>query len=78
MKWFEETFLPSLFEQKKMGRSGLCTYLTEKQANICRKYMSERICHGDYGQFGIFEGSYNGNKIQLCESGRYTILYWGC
>jgi hypothetical protein len=76
MKWFEEVFLPSLFQQKKMVHGKVCTYLTEKQANICRKYMTERICNGDYGQFGIFEHTFNGNKIQLCESGRYTILYW--
>ena len=76
MKWFEEVFLPSLFEKKKMVHGKVCTYITDKQAHICRKYMTEKICNGDYGQFSIYEHKYNECKIQLCESGKYNILYW--
>ena len=73
---FEETFLPSLFNRKKMYHGKVATLLTDKQADVCRRYMTEKICHGDYGQFGIFEHTYNESKIQLCESGKYNILYW--
>lgn len=76
MDWFNQVFLPSLYERRKTVHGKVCTYLTEKQAYICGKYMTERICCGDYGQFGIFEYLYNGNKIQMCQSGRYTVLYW--
>lgn len=76
MKWFAETFLPSLYERRKMYHGKIATFLTERQANICRKYMSERICYSDYGQFGIFEGQYDNKKIQLCEVGKYEVLYW--
>lgn len=76
MKWFTETFLPSLYGRKTMYHGKEATFLTSKQADICRKYMTERICHGDYGQFGIFECVWNERKLQLCEAGKYTILYW--
>lgn len=76
MKWFESVFVPSLYERKRVVRGKTCTYLTDKQADVCRRYMSSKVCNGDYGQFEIFEGFYNGNKIQLCESGKYNVLYW--
>lgn len=76
MKWFEEIFLPSLYNQKKMYHGKTATFLTDKQADICRRYMTERICHGDYGQFDVFEHTYGESKIQLCEMGKYNILYW--
>ena len=76
MDWFTKTFLPSLYERKTMYHGKLATFLTIKQADICRKYMNERLCHGDYGQFGVFEYTYNEKKVQLCEAGKYNILYW--
>lgn len=76
MEWFNTVFLPSLYDRRKMVRGKTVTYLTEKQAHICRRYMSVRICTGDYGQFYIMEHIYNGDKIQLCEEGKYLVLYW--
>lgn len=76
MEWFENSFLPSLYERKKMVHGKWCTYLTDKQADVCRRYMQVRKCHGDYGDFYLEEYTFNGNKIQLCESGKYNILYW--
>ena len=76
MEWFEKVFLPSLHEKKKTVHGKISTLLSQKQADICGRYMKSRICGGDYGQFEIYEYSFNGKKIQLCESGKYNILYW--
>lgn len=76
MDWFNEQYLPSLFQRKKSYHGRAATFLTDKQADVCRRYMNERICNGDYGQFVIFEYTFNDKKIQLCEAGKYTVLYW--
>ena len=76
MSWFIEKFLTSLYERKKIVHGKECTYLTDKQADICKKYMNEKICYGDYGQFIIYDFTFNNNKIQLCEQGKYNVLYW--
>lgn len=76
MEWFEKIFLTSLYNNKKMVHGKICSYITDRQADICRKYMAERVCYGDYGQFSVFEHLFNGNKIQLCEAGKYNIIYW--
>lgn len=76
MKWFEEVFLPSLYEQRKNHYGKLVTFLTYKQAEICRRYLNERLCHGEYGDFCNYEGVFNDKKIQLCQHGKYDILFW--
>ena len=76
MKWFLEVFLPSLHSIATQYHGKTVTFLTEKQADICRRYMTAKECHGFYGDFVIFEGFFNDKKIQLCEAGKYDILYW--
>lgn len=76
MEWFIEVFLPSLYQKSIQYHGKAATFVTPKQADICRRYMTSKVCNGDYGQFEIFECLFNNNKIQLCESGKYDVLYW--
>ena len=49
-KWFDEVFLPSLFEyaQKSVGMCNNCK-ISDKQFNICRQNMEEVKCYdSDY------------------------------
>jgi hypothetical protein len=77
MKWFVEVFLKSMIEkeqlqpQKYRGQ----VVLSSKQAEVCRRYMDEKQCHGDYGYFSVYEFKTESHKFQLCESGKYTFLH---
>lgn len=45
MKWFDTTFLPSLFEKAGVGKS---LWLSQKQTAVCVKYMEQHtVCFGD-------------------------------
>lgn len=45
MKWFDTTFLPSLFEKAGIGKS---LWLSQKQTAICVKYMEQHtVCSCD-------------------------------
>ena len=76
MKWFKEVFLPSLRERAVQYHGKTATFVTAKQSDICRRYMTSRICNGDYGQFEIYEFEFNNHKVQLCEAGKHDIIYW--
>ena len=47
MKWFREVFLKSLIEQLEKRQSNQM-WITEKQADICKKYMTQKSACGDY------------------------------
>ena len=40
MKWFDTTFLPSLFEKAGVGKS---LWLSRKQTDVCVKYMEQHV-----------------------------------
>lgn len=70
-KWFNETFLPSLFEQcKKAGNSQ--KWLSQKQTAICTDYMEKEIISfsdgfGSYHRI-IYHYFWNDRKISLAYS----------
>lgn len=68
MKWFRETFIPS-FDERLEDRNGI--YITEKQADICLRYMKESKYFG--GRFYIIIGDYQYTMV-LMKKG-YGKLY---
>jgi hypothetical protein len=77
MKWFTEVFLPSMIEKEKKQPEKYRgqVILSDKQVDICRRYMNEKQCHGDYGYFTVFEFEAGSHRFQLCEAGKYTFLH---
>lgn len=74
MKWFTEVFLPSLESRMNNPKYPNSCILSDKQADICYKYMEEISCRGDYGYFNIYQIKVNGHKWTMTQRGRYTFL----
>ena len=59
MEWFEKNFFPSLVERYKKSGS---FKLSEKQVNICKRYMKDTryidFC-GEFKGYGIYQVSYS-------------------
>lgn len=73
--WFNNTFLPSVTERMENNQKYPNTMiLSEKQENICIRYMRPKQCYGDYGYFTNYEYECNGYKYQMYFHGRYTYL----
>ena len=71
-KWFEEVFLPSVFERTGSGKS---RWLTAKQTNICTANMERHTARhenefGGYYQHTYFTGVWNGRDITLAYSSK--------
>lgn len=75
-EWFETTFLPS-FEDKMHNPEYLNqAILSEKQAQICHKYMDEQECRSNYGKwFTTYRKQVGGTIWSVTTSGRYTFLH---
>jgi hypothetical protein len=74
MKWFEEVFLPSLESKMNNPKYPNSCILSEKQAEICYKYMKAKSCRGDYGGFTNYEITIGGKYYQMTQRGKYHYL----
>lgn len=74
-KWFDDVFLPSVTERMESNKKYPNTMiLSEKQEDICLRYMEPKQCYGDYGYFTNYTYSLNGYKYLLYKQGRYSFL----
>lgn len=75
-EWFANEFLPSLEKRMTNPKYPNKCILTEKQADICCKYM-KAIQHKDAsynGTFYTYEFETDIKKYQMSFAGRYTFL----
>ena len=55
-KWFKEVFLPSFDSKMNHPKYPNRCILSEKQANVCHRNMTEKPCHGDYNEwYNVYE-----------------------
>lgn len=75
-KWFENVFLPSQIDRAKKQdpKYGWCVILSEKQADICYRYMDPKDHHGEYGWFSMYHYSITGYRFTVYKQGRYTFM----
>lgn len=73
-KWFEETFLQSLEARMTNPKYPNQCILSEKQADICYRYMNSRNCSGDYGCFTNYEYTVGNKFYQMTKRGKYHFL----
>lgn len=75
-KWFEFTFIPNIVnkinENKKYHNSLI---LSEKQTDICKKYMIHKEKSTMSGRIGFYEMSFDGYTLTLFKKGKYNIIY---
>lgn len=76
-KWFDEVLIPSIIsrilENKKYPNSLI---LSEKQVNVCRRYMERKEEYNLYGKwFSFYEYHVDGFNLTLLKRGRYYIIY---
>lgn len=74
MQWFIETFLPSLERRMTNPKYPNQCILSDKQAEICYKYMGSRSCRGDYGTFTNYEITVKNKYYQMTKRGKYHFL----
>lgn len=74
MKWFTEVFLPSIEKRMNNPKYPNSCILSDKQADVCYKYMNEVDCYGDYGNFVNYQIIANGYKWLMTKRGKYTFL----
>lgn len=73
MRWFDEVFLPSIFES--MGNvPGSCRWLTVKQTNVCTNNMHQKAQAYDTDGYG--ERSYNHLVYSYTWQGREVVLQY--
>lgn len=72
--WFINQFLPSLDERMTNPKYPNSCIISRNQAEVCRRYMEERECHGDYGFFHMPEIDANGNHYYITHVGKYYFL----
>lgn len=78
MKWFKEVFLPSMedkFNNPSNPKYRNQVILTERQYNVCLRYMKQVQCYGEYGDFYIYEFETGNARYTLSNRGRYHFLY---
>lgn len=74
-KWFKEVFLPNVTKTMENNKKYPYTMiLSDKQADICYKYMEAKECKGDYGWFTNYYVESDGKKYMMYTQGRYTFL----
>lgn len=74
-KWFKEVFLPSFDSKMNHPKYPNRCILSEKQANVCQRNMTEKPCHGDYNEWYIvYEAETETAKYMMYTAGRYTFL----
>ena len=74
-KWFKEVFLPSFDSKMNHPKYPNRCILSEKQANVCHRNMTEKPCHGDYNEwYNVYEAETETAKYTMYTAGRYTFL----
>lgn len=74
-KWFKEVFLPSMDSKMNHPKYPNRCILSEKQANVCYRNMTEKPCHGDYNEWYIvYEAETETSKYTMYTAGKYTFL----
>lgn len=74
MKWFLETFLPSLEKRMNNPKYPNQAIITNNQFEVCLKYFKPRQCYGDYGYFTNYEFATDEASYQITFGGRYIFL----
>lgn len=74
MAWFTETFLPSLESRMTNPKYPNSCILSEKQADVCYRYMEANQHHGDYGYFTNYSLQVGNKVYQMTFAGKYTFL----
>jgi hypothetical protein len=73
--WFETEFLPSFEEKMQNPEYPNQAILSERQAEICHKYMDETDCRSDNGKwFVTYKKQIGGTVWYVHTAGRYTFL----
>ena len=74
-KWFKEVFLPSFDSKMNHPKYPNRCILSEKQANVCHRNMTEKPCHGDYNEwYNVYEAETETTKYTMYTAGKYTFL----
>lgn len=73
-EWFEKSFLPSLEARMNNPKYPNQCIISQKQADICYKYMREQQHSGDYGCFSTLEYKTDCKFYQVTFRGRYIFL----
>lgn len=74
MKWFTEVFLPSLEKRMNNPKYPNQLILSDKQYDVCLRYMNDKQCHGFYGWFTIYEIEVDNIQYTVTDRGRYHFL----
>ena len=74
-KWFEDTFLPSFDRQMNNPKYPNRVILSEKQADICFRYMNSKQCRDTYNRY-FTQYTYDVGTRHYCMwfAGKYTFL----
>lgn len=67
--WFDDTFLPSLFERAGSKRM---LWITYKQYNVCKNHMTSERYSIDTPLYGVFA---SGFRLQYLWNGRRVTVY---
>ena len=74
-KWFTEVFLPSFDPKMNNPKYPNRCILSEKQADVCHKYMTAKPCHSVYGKwYNLYEAETETARYTMYKAGRYTFL----
>lgn len=74
-EWFEETFLPSFEDKMHNPKYPNQVILTDRQVDICHRYMDEEECRSDYGRWFVnYRKQIGGTVWYVHSAGRYTFL----
>lgn len=74
MNWFKDTFLPSLEKRMNNPKYPNSCILSQKQADVCYRYMKCKQHKGDYGTFATYEYETEKALFQMSFAGKYTFL----
>ena len=74
MKWFTETFLPSLESRMDNPKYPNQCILSEKQAEVCYRYMESTQHRGDYGWFTNYSIKVGTKVYKMYSQGKYIFL----
>lgn len=74
MNWFKDVFIPSLEKKMNNPKYPNQCILSDKQADICRKYMRAVYCRSDYSGFYNYEIVIDNKYYQMTSRGKYHFL----
>lgn len=74
-EWFETVFLPSFDSKMNNPKYPNRVILSEKQADICLRYMKSRECCDTYGRyFSVYNYDVGTRHYCMWFAGKYTFL----